>query len=169
MPGISPHLSLRTSRRVSTHPQEVADVWSVVAGAGPGPHWYVDAWPFVLRGALDRAVLGGGRRWAPPDRPLLAAGDLAGFWVVRAADDRTRGHRLVLEAAVRAPGLVRLTALVTRAEGGTELDLQVRFDPAGVLGAAYLVADLPARETLLALVDRRLRADLAGVGWRSGA
>ena len=159
--GISPHLSLHTSRRVSTVAGTPDEVWSVVAGAGPGRHWYVDAAPFVLRGAIDRAVLGGGRRWPVPAAPLLAAGDRAGFWLVRAAGTRPAGHRLVLEAAVRAPGMVRLTVLVSAVEDGTEVDLQVRFDPAGILGTAYLLADLPAREVLTGLVDRRIRADLS--------
>ena len=158
--GISPHLSLHTSRRVSTVPRTPDEVWAVVAGAGPGRHWYVDAAPFVLRGAIDRAVLGGGRRWPVPDGPLLAAGDRAGFWVVRAAGTRPSGHQLVLEAAVRAPGLVPLTLLVGAVGGGTEIDLRIRFDPDGLLGAAYLLADLPAREVLTALVDRRILADL---------
>lgn len=157
---VSTGISLHSSRRVSTVPLGPDEVWAVVAGAGPGRHWYADAAPFVVRGAIDRAVLGGGRRWPVPDGPLLRAGDRAGFWVVRAAGDRPGGHRLVLEAAVRAPGTVTLTVLVTARDEGTEVDLQVRFDPAGVLGTAYLLADLPAREVLLELVDRRIRADL---------
>lgn len=157
---VSTGISLHSSRRVSTVPLGPDEVWAVVAGAGPGRHWYADAAPFVVRGAIDRAVLGGGRRWPVPDGPLLRAGDRAGFWVVRAAGDRPGGHRLVLEAAVRAPGTVTLTVLVSARDEGTEVDLQVRFDPAGVLGTAYLLADLPAREVLLELVDRRIRADL---------
>lgn len=158
--GVSLPYSWHVSRRVSTHPLGVDEVWRVVAGAGPGRHWYADAAPFVVRGAIDRVVLGGGRRWPVPDGPLLRAGDRAGFWLVRAAGDRPGGHRLVLEAAVRAPGTVTLTVLVTARETGCEIDLQVRLDPRGVLGAAYLLADLPAREVLLELVDRRIRADL---------
>lgn len=153
-------ISLHSSRRVSTVPPGPDEVWAVVAGAGPGRHWYVDAAPFVVRGAIDRAVLGGGRRWPVPDGPLLRAGDRAGFWVVRAAGDRPGGHRLVLEAAVRAPGTVTLTVLVSARDGGTEVDLQVRLDPRGVLGTAYLVADLPAREAVVELTHRRLVRDV---------
>ena len=171
--GISLPHSLHVSRRVSTLPVAVEDAWRVVAGAGPGRHWYADAAPFVLRGALDRAVLGRGRRWPVPDGPLLRAGDRAGFWLVRAAGDRPWGHRLVLEAAVRAPGTVTLTVLVTGTEtsagSGTQIDLQVRLDPHGVLGAAYLLADLPARETLVALVHHRLSADVVRAARGSGA
>ena len=158
---VSTGVSLHSSRRVGTVPRTPDEVWSVVAGAGPGRHWYVDAAPFVLRGAIDRAVLGGGRRWPVPDGPLLAAGDRAGFWLVRAAGTRPAGHRLVLQAAVRAPGTVTLALLVSAVEGGSEVDLTIRFDPDGVLGTAYLLADLPAREVLTDLVARRIRADLA--------
>jgi hypothetical protein len=162
-------ISLHSSRRVSTVPLGPDEVWAVVAGAGPGRHWYVDAAPFVVRGAIDRAVLGGGRRWPVPDGPLLRAGDRAGFWVVRAAGDRPRGHRLVLEAAVRAPGTVTLTVLLTARDEGTEVDLQVRFDPAGLLGTAYLLADLPAREAVVELTHRRLVGDVTRGGRGSGA
>jgi len=166
---VSTGISLHSSRRVSTVPLGPDEVWAVVAGAGPGRHWYADAAPFVVRGAIDRAVLGGGRRWPVPDGPLLRAGDRAGFWVVRAAGDRPGGHRLVLEAAVRAPGTVTLTVLVTARDEGTEVDLQVRLDPRGVLGAAYLLADLPARETVVELTHRRLVGDVTRRGRDSGA
>ncbi|CAB4756214.1 unannotated protein [freshwater metagenome] len=170
---VSTGISLHSSRRVSTVPLGPDEVWAVVAGAGPGRHWYADAAPFVLRGAIDRAVLGGGRRWPVPDGPLLRAGDRAGFWVVRAAGDRPGGHRLVLEAAVRAPGTVTLTVLVTgvgtAAGPGTEIDLQVRLDPRGVLGAAYLLADLPAREAVVELTHRRLVTDVTHAAAGSGA
>ena len=79
----------------------------------------------------------------------------------------------MLEAAVRAPGTVTLTVLVTGTEtsagSGTQIDLQVRLDPHGVLGAAYLLADLPARETLVALVHHRLSADVVRAARGSGA
>lgn len=166
---VSTGISLHSSRRVSTVPLGPDEVWAVVAGAGPGRHWYADAAPFVVRGAIDRAVLGGGRRWPVPDGPLLRAGDRAGFWVVRAAGDRPGGHRLVLEAAVRAPGTVTLTVLVTALDEGTEVDLQVRLDPRGVLGAAYLLADLPAREAVVELTHRRLVGDVTRRGRDSGA
>lgn len=171
--GVSLPHSLHVSRRVATLPVGVEEAWGVVAGAGPGRHWYADAAPFVVRGAIDRALLGRGRRWPVPDGRLLRAGDRAGFWLVRAAGERQRGHRLVLEAAVRAPGTVTLTVLVsatgTSAGPATEVDLRVRLDPQGVLGAAYLLADLPARETLVGLVHRRLRADVTQAAGGRGA
>ena len=167
--GVSLPHSWHVSRRVSTHSLGVEDVWRVVAGAGPGRHWYADAAPFVVRGAIDRAVLGGGRRWPVPEGPLLRAGDRAGFWLVRAAGDRPGGHRLVLEAAVRAPGTVTLTVLVSAHEQGSEIDLQVRLDPRGVLGAAYLLADLPAREAVVERTHRRLVGDVTQRGGGSGA
>lgn len=160
--GPSARFSLTASRRVRTSSRSADEAWAVLAGAGRGRHWYVDAAPFVVRGALDRLVLGGGRRWPVPEAPLLRAGDRAGFWHVRAAGPTSTGHRLVLEADVRAPGTVLLTLLVDRRTEGCEVDLTIRFEPRGVLGTTYLLADLGAREAVTELTDRRLGADLEG-------
>ncbi len=168
-PSLSPsvHLplprSLRTSGRRSTSPRSADEAWAVVAGAGPGRHWYVDALPFVVRGGIDRLTLGGGRRWPVPDGPLLRAGDRAGFWRVLAAGPTTHGHRMVLEAEVRAPGRVLLELRVDGRPDGCEVDLAITFEPDGLLGAAYLLADVAAREAVVDLTHRRLLADLRGL------
>ena len=153
--------SLHSSGRGSTSPRSADEAWAVLAGAGPGRHWYADAAPFVVRGVLDRLALGGGRRWPVPDGPLLRAGDRAGFWRVLAAGTTATGHRLVLEAAVRAPGRVLLELRVDRLPAGCAVDLAITFEPDGLLGAAYLLTDVPAREAVTALVDARIRQDLS--------
>lgn len=133
--------------------------WRVVANGHDRPQWYVDAAPFVARGALDSLLGGAGRPWRPPGTPVLETGDRAGFWEVEEADHAAR--RLVLRAAVRAPGEVVLETLVARLGDDTSMLVQrVSFTPAGLLGRAYLVADLPAREVLLELVHRRVVADV---------
>ena len=166
-PSLSPRpplpRSLRTSGRRSTSVRSADEAWAVLAGAGHGRHWYVDAAPFVVRGALDRLALGGGRRWPVPDGPLLRAGDRAGFWRVLAAGTTATGHRLVLEAAVRAPGRVVLELRVDRHPAGCTVDLAITFEPDGLLGAAYLLTDVPAREAVVELTHRRLLADLRRV------
>ena len=40
-------------------------------------------------------------------------------------------------------------------QAGARLTQRVAFRPGGLLGTAYLLADLPAREVLLALVHQR--------------
>ena len=94
------------------------------------------------------------------DGPLLRAGDRAGFWRVLAAGTTATGHRLVLEAAVRAPGRVVLELRVDRHPAGCTVDLAITFEPDGLLGAAYLLTDVPAREAVVELTHRRLLADL---------
>ncbi len=164
-PSLSPRpplpRSLRTSGRRSTSARSADEAWAVLVGAGPGRHWYVDAAPFVFRGAVDRVALGRGRRWSVPDRPVLRPGDRAGFWRVLAAGTTATGHRLVLEAAVRAPGRVLLELRVDRLPAGCAVDLAITFEPDGLLGAAYLLTDVPAREAVTALVDARIRRDLS--------
>jgi len=158
---VSP-LALRTSRRTTDLDLPAEQAWAVVASGRRGRQWYVDAVPFVLRGAVDRLVGGHGRAWDPPGTPLLATGDTAGFWRVREAGRGGRRYRLLLDAEVRAPGRVLLRTEVEPVAGGhTRLHQVVAFDPVGLLGRAYLLADLPAREAVLELTHRRLLADLA--------
>lgn len=161
-------MSLTSSRRRSTAPVEPAAAWRVVASGEDRGQWYVDAAPFVFRAGVDRLVGGTGADAPPPGRPLLAAGDDAGFWTVTAADapstttGGTAPGRLELVARVRAPGRVTLTVEVTAGPrpGTSAVTTTVHLAPRGVVGAAYLLADLPARETLTALVHRRLLRDV---------
>ena len=152
--------TLRTSRRTSDLALPADRAWAVVASGRRAPQWYVDAAPFLFRGAVDRLLGGRGRAWAPPGTPLLATGDTAGFWRVREAG-RAGRLRLVLEAAVRAPGRVLLCSEVEALTGsGSRLHQAASFEPDGLLGHAYLLADLPAREAVLELTHRRLLSDL---------
>ncbi|WP_134740249.1 DUF2867 domain-containing protein [Nocardioides sp. 503] len=148
------HRTLTTTSRDSALPVDPDRAWAVVASGRPGPRWYVDAAPFVVRGGIDRLVGGAGRRWPPPGTPLLATGDRAGFWRVTEADHERR--RLVLVADVRAPGTVTLTTEVTDGR----LRQTVALEPHGLLGAVYLVADLGARETVSELAHRRLLREI---------
>lgn len=133
--------------------------WRVVANGRDRPQWYVDAAPLVARGWIDRGLGGIGRPWRPPGTPVLSTGDRAGFWDVEEADHDAR--HLVLRARVRAPGVVLLTSTVTPLDDGRcRLTQRVSFTPAGLLGRAYLVTDVPAREVLLELVHRRVLADV---------
>ncbi len=151
---------LHASGRASDLDLAPDEAWARLVAAGPDRHWYVDAVPFVVRGALDRAVGGAGRGWPVPDHGHLRVGDRAGFWEVRVADPRAR--RLVLEAAVRAPGTVRLTSRVLpRIPGGSTLRQTISFEPGGLVGSAYLLVDLPARELVAELAHRDTVAEVA--------
>ncbi len=149
-----------SSTRTSTVAFSADDAWAVVASGEDRRQWYVDAAPFVFRGAVDRLVGGAGRRWPPPGRDLLAVGDTAGFWRVTEAGGADQ-RRLVLTADVRSPGQVVLSTTVTPlAANRCRLSQTVQLHPDGLLGVAYLVVDLPARETVIELTHRRLLADL---------
>jgi len=130
--------------------QTPPEAWDIVASGQSGPQWYVDAAPFVFRGALDRLVLGPGTRRRPPGRARLAAGDRVGFWDVIVADHRER--HLVLRAHVRAPGQVTLRVRVEPDGERARVSLSISFAPRGLLGHAYLLADLPARTAVTELV-----------------
>ena len=62
--------SLHTSGRRTDLDLPASDVWRIVASGLERPQWYVDAAPFVVRGALDQALGGKGRRWRPPGTPV---------------------------------------------------------------------------------------------------
>ena len=65
---------------------------------------------------------------------------------------------------MRAPGRVRLELRVDGRPDGCAVDLQVTFEPEGLLGTAYLLADLGAREAVVELTHRRLVGDLRAAG-----
>lgn len=136
--------------------------WAVAACGRRGPRWYVDAPPLLIRGAIDRLLPGATPQSPLPDRDLLEVGDGVGFWAVTGADTLTR--RLELTARVRAPGTVVITTVVEPVEGGGPdgcwLRQEVRLSPRGLVGLAYLVADLPAREVVMELTHRRLVDDV---------
>lgn len=135
--------TLTSSTRSATVTVPPERAWGVVASGEDVPQWYVDAAPYAFRGALDRLLGGAGRRWPVPARRFLEDGDRVGFWRVHEVSHERR--RLVLDAAVRAPGRVRVTTEVTPADGGARITQTTAFAPHGLLGHAYLVADLPAR------------------------
>ncbi|GAA4124102.1 hypothetical protein GCM10022215_31490 [Nocardioides fonticola] len=151
--------TLTTSSRATTLAVEPGAAWEAVVANGPHA-WHVDAPPLVFRGALDRLVGGEGRRRPDPDSGPLRVGDRPGLWVVEevgVAGDR--GH-LLLRATVRAPGVVTLRVVVEPRGAGTTLTTSVRLVPRGGFGWAYLSADLPARETVVTWVHRRLVDDV---------
>ncbi|CAN5696806.1 hypothetical protein BH11ACT8_BH11ACT8_30020 [soil metagenome] len=137
------HRSLHTSVRSVVVALTPAEAWDVVASGEDTRQWYVDAAPFVFRGALDRLVLGPGRRHRPPGRTRRRGGDRVGFCDVVVAYHRE--HLLVLEARVRAPGRVVLEATVAPHDEGSTGEIAITFHPRGLVGQAYLLADLPAR------------------------
>ncbi len=142
--------TLRSSTRAANVALASEIVWGVVASGESGPQWYLDATPFVFRGALDRLVGGRGRSWGAPGNRFLATGDRAGFWEV--LDVAPERRSLTLEARVRAPGRVRLVTTVTPTGAGSEITQTISFAPRGLSGTAYLLADLPARGAVAELV-----------------
>ncbi len=148
---------LHSSSRSSEVRLPVTRVRSVVANGRDVPQWYVDALPWALRGGVDRALGGEGRRWSPPGRDLLEAGDHVGFWRVI----RSTGRELLLRAEVRAPGTVELrTTFAASGDDHTTVAQTVSLDPSGLPGQLYLLADLPAREAVIELAHRRLLREL---------
>ncbi len=142
--------TLHTSRRSAVVALDPTAAWDVVASGEAGPQWYVDAAPLVVRRWIDRLALGPALRREPPGRPRLATGDEVGFWKVLDADHRTR--HLVLVAQVRSPGRVTLEVRTRPHAEGAEVELTVTLSPRGLVGRAYELVDLPAREAVSELL-----------------
>lgn len=138
--------TLHTSRRSAVVALDPGRTWDVVASGETGPQWYVDAAPLVVRRWIDRLALGPALRREPPGRRHLATGDEVGFWKVTQAD--RAGRHLVLVAQVRSPGRVTLDLRARPHPEGTEVDLAVTLSPRGLVGRAYELVDLPAREAV---------------------
>ena len=80
-------------------------------------------------------------------------------------DTKKPQGREVLDALIRLEredsGVVRLrTSWSGVSEDRTRVTQSVSFEPAGLLGRAYLLVDLPAREAVIELTHRRLLRDL---------
>jgi hypothetical protein len=74
---------------------------------------------------------------------------------------RVEGDLLAQPGAVPLGGDLAAHPDPTRGDG-TRLRQEVTFHPRGPLGVAYLLSDLPARETLISLVHSRTRRELIG-------
>jgi hypothetical protein len=146
--------TLHTSRRTAVVALDPAATWDVVASGASGPQWYVDAAPLVVRRWIDRLALGPALRREPPGRSHLAPGDEVGFWKVAQADRASR--HLVLVAQLRSPGRVTLEVRARPHRQGTEVELVVTLSPRGLVGRAYELVDLPAREAVSELLTLHL-------------
>lgn len=147
--------TLGTSRRSLVVPVPWKETWTTVVDGGADA-WHRTALPLRFRALVDLLAGGEGAAWPAPGRPLRA-GDRSGFWIVLEAEART----LALRASVRSPVDVTLRTTVAEPRPGrSRITQEVSVGIDDPLGAAYAVADLPARELLLLLVQRRLRADV---------
>ncbi len=125
----------------------------MVGPAGTGTSTRCRSWSAAVSTGRSAAPAVGGRRRTPSS---LAAGDRVGFWHVVTSSPA----ELLLRADVRAPGVVELRTRLRAAGSGTEVEQTVTLDPRGWWGAAYLLADLPAREAVIELTHRRLLREL---------
>jgi hypothetical protein len=112
----------------------------VVEGTGGDRGWYSWSLAWRVRGWLDRAASGVGRRRGRRDPDRLYGGDALDFWRV---EERVPGRLLRLRAEMRLPGLPCLEFHVEHDDSaigghrGSALRQWATFAPAGLFGHAY--------------------------------
>lgn len=115
--------------RSKAHPRRMGEV---IASIGGDPRWYPLRWTWWVRARLDDLFGGTGLRWERPEGDLRP-GARVDWWIVRdiAAD------RLLLRAAIKAPGEAWLEWGVVPLEDGCELRQTAYFRPRGAAGHLY--------------------------------
>jgi hypothetical protein len=131
-------------------------LFETVSGIGGDRGWYAQDWLWGIRGLVDRAVGGIGRRRGRRDPDRLRVGDALDFWRVEAYEPP---HLIRLRAEMRLPGDAWLEWQVDPAESGTGSHLRQRglYHPRGLWGRLYWYCLLP----LHALIFKRMADVLA--------
>ncbi|MEJ8277659.1 DUF2867 domain-containing protein [Pseudonocardia spirodelae] len=131
-------------------------VWSVIETLGGAHGWYTVPGAATLTGHLD--VLAGGPGVVPRRHgdgpPRLVPGEPLDGWTIESVDP---GRRLVLRAAGRLPGDVRLELAVEPDERLTSRYTQtLHFTPRGLAGRLAWLAAYPSQRFVFAVMARTL-------------
>lgn len=128
-------------------------VWERICSVGGERGWYYATWIWRLRGLIDRALGGVGMRRGRRDPRRLRVGDPLDFWRVAAVEP---GRRLTLLAEMKLPGSAVLELSVEPSAGGSRVEVEAHFHPAGVWGLLYWYALWPVHMRIFAGLARGL-------------
>ncbi len=133
-----------------------AALWEVIRGIGGEGGWYSWSLAWQVRGVLDRLSGGPGLRRGRRDAVDLRVDDAVDFWRVEAVDP---GHRLLLRAEMRLPGLAWLELRVddTSDPGRTHFVQRALFSPQGLTGQAYWFSVKPFHGIVFGGMQRNIR------------
>ena len=148
------------SRLVARHQIHVtvdADrAFGPIARIGGERGWYLAAWLWRVRGAVDLLMGGVGMRRGRRDPEAPAVGDALDFWRIEAYEP---GRRLRLAAEMRLPGRAWLEFDVEPAADGAIIHQTAVFEPVGLSGSIYWYVLLPVHavifEGMLRQIARR--------------
>jgi uncharacterized protein YbjT (DUF2867 family) len=133
-----------------------ARAFAPVRRLGGRAGWYWGNAMWKLRGALDLAVGGAGRRRGRRDPEQLRVGDAVDFWRVEAYEN---DRLLRLSAEMRLPGRAWLQFEVTPlGVARSEIRQTAIFDPAGLAGLCYWYALYPVHSLIFGGLLRGISA-----------
>ena len=146
-PDLSIYLSVPQHGVLSNH-QEIVfktsvdkvqkTVWSLGGDVG----WLYMNWAWTLRGLIDKACGGVGKRRGRAHPTRLKPGDALDFWRVVVADEKNR--RLLLYAEMKVPGEAWLEfTLIPKGNQGGTLKQVATFRPKGLWGRLYWYSLVP--------------------------
>lgn len=134
-------------------------LWRVVEGIGGTRGWYSWSLAWRVRGLLDRLAGGPGLRRGRRDDRHLIVDDALDFWRVEAIEP---GHRLLLRAEMRLPGLAWLEFRLEPAGDGDVDSLQTclvqraLFHPHGLAGQLYWWSVKPFHGVVFGTMQRNI-------------
>lgn len=150
--------SLYADERASAVEAPRGVLWSVVEEIGGEQGWY--SWPLAwrARGLLDRLVGGPGLRRGRRDGTRLVTDDVVDFWRVEVIEP---GHRLLLRAEMRLPGLAWLELRTEEgpAQGRSVFKQRALFSPRGLAGHLYWWAVTPFHGVVFGAMQRNVTAE----------
>jgi len=120
--------------------KEASSLFNSVSQIGGKLGWLNTNWMWLLRGSIDRILLGVGSSRGRRSASSLRTNDVIDFWRVEAL---SRNKRLLLRAEMILPGKAWLEFIIEEKEQHNSLSVVAYFQPKGTWGRLYWYTFVP--------------------------